>query len=95
MVSVEVPSLRQIATIGVYEESSKVNKIDLKSSLSINNSSELALVHLFLMTVIKVGKFSPSEYLEFFRSYLAANLVILVATSYLLTKMSIHLLQFP
>jgi len=74
-----------MAIIGVHEEGSEVNKIDLKSLLSINNSSELALAHLFLMTVINVGKFSPSEYLEFFRSHLAANLAILVAISYLST----------
>jgi len=85
MVSVEVPSLRQTAIIGVYKESSEVNKIDLKSSSSINDPSELALAYLFLMTVIKIGKFLLSEYLEFFRFCLAANLAILVATSYLLT----------
>ena len=85
MVSVEVPSLRQTAIIGVHKEGSEVNKIDLKSSSSIDDPSELTLAHLFLMTVIKVGKFSPSEYLEFFRSRSTANLAILVATSYLST----------
>jgi len=84
MVLVEVPSLRQMAIIGVHEEGSEVNKIDLKSLLSIDDPSELALAHLFLMTVIKVGNFSPSEYLEFLKSRSAANLAILVAISYLL-----------
>ena len=85
MVSVEVPSLRQTVIIGVHKEGSEVNKIDLKSLLSIDDPSELALAYLFLMIVIKIGNFSPSEYLEFFRSCSAANLAILVATSYLST----------
>jgi len=85
MVLVKVPSLRQTAVIGVHKEGSEVNKIDLKSLSSIDDSSELTLAYLFLMTVIKVGKFSLSEYLEFFRSYSATNLAILVAPLYLLT----------
>jgi len=83
MVSVEVLSLRQTAMIGVHEEDSEVNKIDLKLLSLINDSSELALAYLFLMTVIKVEKFLPLEYLDFFRFHLAASLAILVATLYL------------
>jgi len=56
IVSIKVPSLRQTVIIGAYEKGNKVNKIDLKKLLLINNPSELALAHLFLMTVIKVGK---------------------------------------
>jgi len=53
-----------MAMIGVHEEGSEVNKIDLKSLSSIDDPSELALAHLFLMIVIKVEKFSPSEYVR-------------------------------
>lgn len=69
----------------VHEEDNEVSKIDLKSLLSINDPSKFALAHLFLITVMKVGKFLPSEYLELFKSCLAASLAILVAISYLLT----------
>jgi len=61
----------------------EVIRIDLKSLLSIVDSSVFALAHLFLIIVMNIRKSSVLEYLEFFKSCSIVNLAISVATLYL------------
>jgi len=92
MVLVQVLSLRQTTIMEVHKKSNKINNINLKLLLLINDPSKFTLAHLFFMTVIKIEKFSLLEYLELFKSHLTASLVILVATSYFIYKISMCLL---
>jgi len=53
---VEDPFLRQVVTIGLYNRGNEMKRMFLKSSSSMFDPREFALVYLFLIIVMKVVK---------------------------------------